>query len=151
MLLLSQAYIISQIISALTVCSSSRQLRRGERVCPLQKLQSDAGRAGDWFDPVVHVPPRFTLPSKHQWNEFEGGFFCLCSTVVSIAVLSYLKSLKTDKQSQMCCGEKKTCCDIKNIIEPEPTTPGTSVEFPVENGLLSISPICSFLQCTCVQ
>jgi len=34
-----------------------------------------------------------------------------------------------EMNSRMCCGEKKTCCDIKDIIEPEPTTPGTSVEF----------------------
>jgi hypothetical protein len=38
----------------------------------------------------------------------------------------------------MCCGEKRTCCDIKNIIEPEPTTPGTSVEFPVENETVDV-------------
>merc|ERR1712037_437444 len=40
-----------------------------------------------------------------------------------------------EMNSRMCCGEKKTCCDI---IEPEPTTPGTSVEFPVENETVDV-------------
>merc|ERR1712037_926019 len=43
-----------------------------------------------------------------------------------------------EMNSRMCCGEKKTCCDIKDIIEPEPTTPGTSVDFPVENETVDV-------------
>jgi len=56
-----------------------------------------------------------------------------------------------EMNSRMCCGEKKTCCDIKDIIEPEPTTPGTSVEFPVENetvdvdGLRELGSLTTFL------